>query len=204
MNGVSIDLFLMPLVGMIIGWYTNVLAVRMLFRPLKPLRLPGFPWAIQGVIPKRQGELAEKIGEVVENQLFSPQDLLTRVNSAENRYKLVCSLADVVAGQLGNRLPLFLPPGVRQILSDSARELVMKEAPAVLNQMGDRINHSIQENVPIKAIVEEKVRNFELAHFEAIVLKVAGKELRYIEVFGGVLGFCIGLVQAMLSWFLRV
>jgi uncharacterized membrane protein YheB (UPF0754 family) len=62
------------LVGAIIGLFTNWLAIVMLFRPWTEKkvfgkRLPFTP----GLIPARQSELAEKLGEIVENDLLTPE-----------------------------------------------------------------------------------------------------------------------------------
>ncbi|NLK52516.1 MAG: DUF445 domain-containing protein, partial [Syntrophomonadaceae bacterium] len=45
---------------------TNVLAIRLLFHPRRPYRLPWTQYEIQGLLPKRRMELARDIGQVVE------------------------------------------------------------------------------------------------------------------------------------------
>jgi uncharacterized membrane protein YheB (UPF0754 family) len=52
-----------PFVGALIGWLTNYLAIKMLFRPRQPRFIFGL---LCRVIPRRQRDLALKIGEVVE------------------------------------------------------------------------------------------------------------------------------------------
>ncbi|MEL6714072.1 MAG: DUF445 family protein, partial [Planctomycetota bacterium] len=54
---------LLPLVGALIGYGTNRLAVRMIFRPIEPVRILGF--RVQGLIGRRQAEIARSIGGVV-------------------------------------------------------------------------------------------------------------------------------------------
>jgi len=48
----------MPIIGFIIGYLTNYLAIKMLFRPRKKIL------GIQGVLPKRKAKLAKSIGEI--------------------------------------------------------------------------------------------------------------------------------------------
>lgn len=50
-------LYLLPLIGFIIGAFTNYLAIKMLFHPRKPI------FGIQGLLPKRRQVLAEKISD---------------------------------------------------------------------------------------------------------------------------------------------
>ncbi|RMF44309.1 MAG: DUF445 family protein, partial [Deltaproteobacteria bacterium] len=65
-----------PLLGAFIGYLTNSIAIRMLFRPLRPwhvlgLRVPLTP----GIIPARRGELAERMGETVGRHLLTADDV---------------------------------------------------------------------------------------------------------------------------------
>ena len=65
-----------PLLGAVIGYFTNFIAVKMLFHPHKPwkigkLRVPLTP----GIVPQRQPELAKAIGDAVGNHLFTGEDL---------------------------------------------------------------------------------------------------------------------------------
>ena len=66
-----------PLVGALIGYATNWLAVKMLFRPHRP---KGFgPLRFQGVVPRRQEALAESIAETVQDELISAEDVAALV-----------------------------------------------------------------------------------------------------------------------------
>lgn len=65
-----------PVIGALIGYLTNWLAVRMLFRPYYPkkigkFRLPFTP----GIIPKRKSALAKAVGKAVGEELFTKEDL---------------------------------------------------------------------------------------------------------------------------------
>ena len=64
---------LLPLVGALIGYGTNRLAVGMIFRPIEPRRILGFNF--QGLVGRRQPELARSIGNVVGDHLLQPEDL---------------------------------------------------------------------------------------------------------------------------------
>lgn len=63
-----------PIIGAIIGYVTNWIAVKMLFRPRKEIRVFGkrLPFT-PGVIPRGQARLAKAVGNVVETQLLTPE-----------------------------------------------------------------------------------------------------------------------------------
>jgi len=75
-----------PLLGAFIGYMTNYVAIKMLFRPLHPckifgLRVPMTP----GVIPSKRHQLAENIGEMVGEHLLTSSDVSRAI--AGNRFQ---------------------------------------------------------------------------------------------------------------------
>ena len=77
-----IALIAIPIVGAVIGYATNYIAVKLLFRPLKPFyigkfRVPFTP----GIIPKRKNQLGKAIGDAVAQKLLTPGDIETVLRS---------------------------------------------------------------------------------------------------------------------------
>jgi len=71
-----LNLLLPPLLGAVIGYFTNDLAIRMLFRPYRPLylgryRVPFTP----GLIPSNQGRLAARVADTITSSLLTPEEL---------------------------------------------------------------------------------------------------------------------------------
>jgi uncharacterized membrane protein YheB (UPF0754 family) len=65
-----------PLLGAFIGYVTNYIAIRMLFRPLKPWRILGVRLPLTpGIIPSKRFELAEKMGDMVGSHLLTSEDV---------------------------------------------------------------------------------------------------------------------------------
>lgn len=75
-----IEILFMVIVGSVIGGFTNLIAIRMLFRPYKAVYLFGkqLPFT-PGLIPKRQKELAQQLGKVVVEYLITPESLHERI-----------------------------------------------------------------------------------------------------------------------------
>ncbi len=78
-----------PLVGAGIGYVTNLIAIKMLFRPLKPLKIFGKEIsAFQGVIPKRHKELAESVGNTVGEHLLTEDAFENILSSDETKLRI--------------------------------------------------------------------------------------------------------------------
>ena len=85
-----------PLLGAIIGYVTNRIAIKMLFRPLNPKRVLGLRVPLTpGVIPRNRFDLARTIGRMVSEQLLSPKALREQLDSPEFR--------DSLKGWIGER-----------------------------------------------------------------------------------------------------
>jgi uncharacterized membrane protein YheB (UPF0754 family) len=70
----NINIFIiLPIIGALIGWITNYIAIKMLFHPRK--KILGF----QGIIPKRKKILSEKISQASLSFLPSKIDKLTKI-----------------------------------------------------------------------------------------------------------------------------
>ena len=84
-----------PLLGALIGYVTNYIAIRMLFRPLRPwllfgVRLPLTP----GIIPSKRGELAQRMGEMVGAHLLTGDDVRLTLEKPAFRRELKSAVND--------------------------------------------------------------------------------------------------------------
>ncbi len=198
-----IELLIMTLVGALIGWFTNFLAIKMLFRPIHPWRIPLTKIELQGLIPRRREEIAVTIGATVEDELISVTDLVSRLIEGENRLELIRTIRSKVLAVIEERMPSFIPRAIRQAILSHIRDILTQEiGNFVDNSMGDMIEQSIQK-IDISNMVEERINSLELEEVEQLTLAIASRELKYIEYLGGILGGVIGLVQALLLVLLR-
>lgn len=95
MNDFLLLLFLV-VVGAIIGGGTNLIAIRMIFRPLKAYYIGSFKVPFTpGIIPKRRGEIAEQLGKIVEEYLITPESIMNTLlqqsfmSELENKLKVM-------------------------------------------------------------------------------------------------------------------
>ncbi len=86
-----------PLLGALIGYITNYIAVKMLFRPYKPIKIG--KWTLPftpGIIPKRKGALARAVGNAVGHRLFTGDDLKDLLLSDKTKDKVIAVSMDAL------------------------------------------------------------------------------------------------------------
>jgi len=70
-------------IGAVIGYVTNYVAIKLLFRPYKPIKIGSFSVFPQGVIPREKKALAKKVGEVVRDYILSEEEIKKVVSQKE-------------------------------------------------------------------------------------------------------------------------
>ncbi len=189
-----------PLLGALIGYITNQIAVRMIFRPVKPVNLLGYK--LQGLMPRRQQDLADSIGRVVGGHLVQHDDVV----SSFSQLDLEGLFEEVLDKGMGPKIEeLRSLPLIGGFLTDERiaeiRDSIAKGILSHRELIFSKLEEAITEGLDIQTLVAEKVAAFPMPKLEKLVLEVASKELRSIEILGGLLGLIIGVAQAAVVHF---
>lgn len=196
-----ITILILTVVGGLIGWLTNILAIKLLFRPITPIRIPILNFEILGLIPKRKKEIAANIGEVISNELLSMDDILEQALNNSNGENFNSYIIEKIKAIINEKLNI-IPMPFRMMASPYIDEILNKEVPSAISEITDDLLIKAKENVNIQGIIEEKINELDLEKLEDIIIKVAKKELKHIEILGLVLGSIIGVLQGILVIFL--
>ena len=133
-----VKLLILALIGGFIGWVTNLIAVKMLFRPMNPVRLP-FGLKLQGLLPARRKDLAVSIGKVIENKLLKPDEILGSLVQEKDIAHLKDSIVSNVVKILKDKLPAFL--------HGFTDKTIKKQLEAFMSKDGDRYIHDMINNM---------------------------------------------------------
>ncbi|NDC38378.1 MAG: DUF445 family protein [Proteobacteria bacterium] len=200
MSHLTLYLVATPFISAFIGWITTWLAIKMLFRPRVERRVLGM--RIQGVFPKRQALLAQKLGEVVSAQLFSMQDLRARLNSETTVDELVRLLDGYLETVLWQKLPkalpmlaMFISPGLVQ----TVKETMVQDIRPVIHSALDKVGDRLAAEVDVHEIVRARVEQLSGERVEEMLLSIMKSQFTFLEVVSVVLGFVIGLGQVGLA-----
>lgn len=186
------------IVGAIIGWLTNVLAIKMLFRPIRPFKIPLLNITIQGLIPKRRHDIAKSIGEVVEKELVSINEIFDRLVTEENKKEVICIIKEKLLKVIDYKIPAIIPYSIKSKIIDYFEEQIDKDAMVILDSSIDGVIRNTVYKIKIGEMVGEKIDELELENMEKLILSITSRELKYIELLGGLLGGIIGLIQAII------
>jgi uncharacterized membrane protein YheB (UPF0754 family) len=194
---------LIPLISAVVGWFTNVVAIKMMFHPVEFFGIPPYlGW--QGVIPANALRLARVSNALITEKLLSLRQLFDETFNA-----------DVFTGKLG----AVIDDVTEQIIDEVAN----KHAKAIWDNAGDFMRNKVRDQVRAEVIDVshaialdmaddiDRIMDIERTVLEAIdrhkalmgemFYEVGRKEFKFIERSGLYFGFLFGIVQ-MVVWVL--
>ncbi|WP_449418725.1 DUF445 domain-containing protein [Phormidium nigroviride] len=135
------DLWLLiapPVVGGIIGYFTNDIAIKMLFRPYRPIYINGrqMPFT-PGLIPRNQERLAKRIADTIMGSLLTPtelENLARRLLQTERMQVGILWLLQLAMDQVKADTELK----TAKILANILRDLLGESLPKILNVLSQR------------------------------------------------------------------
>lgn len=170
-----------PAVGSFLGFITNFIAIKLLFRPRKKTL------GIQGLLPKNKQQIAARAGEIVQSHLINGEAISgvisrKRLEEAVSRY--------IESSRFIPNVALFTNTATKIIVS------LLVDDEGRLNR---RILESFIDDKIFSDVVEKKINEFDVTSLEAIVKKASGPEMNFILLSGAILGCFIGIVQAFIG-----
>lgn len=193
-------IYTLPFISAFIGWFTNWIAIKMLFHPRLEKNILGFK--LQGIFPKRQAQFAEKLGQLVSKELISFDDIASKINSPQTLEKLLPTIElhvnQFIDVKLKEEIPL-LSMFITGNTLDNIKKGIVKEFESMFPTLVGNMTNNISNDVNIEKIVTEKVQAFSSDKLEEILMAIMSKEFKFVEIIGAVLGFIIGLLQVLLT-----
>ena len=188
-----------PFICAIIGWLTNYIAVKMLFRPKKPLNFILFK--IQGIFPKRQKALAENLGKTIEKNLISHEDI-QKVITDQSFHQ---GFTDIAAAKIDDFINIrinSISPLLQTFLSDDLKKkiksILLEEVEAMIPEFLEQAASEMEKRIVFSELVRDKIEAFDSSKIEEILFSVMRSEFKFIEIVGGILGFIIGIIQSII------
>lgn len=200
MNNI-IRILILAVIGGLIGYITNVIAIKLIFRPINPIKIPILNIEIIGMIPKRKTEIATNIAKVVEEQFISVDEITDNIITEQDKQHIIDYIKVRVKLILSEKMTL-IPSTIRNLVQNYVSEIIEDEIREGIDELSEEIIIKTKNRINIKEIIEDKINELDLYELETIILQIVKNELRHIEVLGLILGFFIGIVQGIITIFI--
>jgi len=176
-------LILLPVSSAFIGWVSNRLLIKMLFR----------------MFAKRQMQLAQTLAPLITKEFVSFSDLEDKITNADSIKKIMpvaeVHIDDFLRNKLKDAFPMIgMLIGDRTI--NTLKEIFMKELEAIFPVIMKGYLQNLQQDLNLEQTITDKIAALQVEKLKAALYQHAGGELRQAYMLGAALGFFIGLIQA--------
>jgi uncharacterized membrane protein YheB (UPF0754 family) len=191
--------WVLPVLGTIVGWVTNWLAIWMIFEPNEPRRFG--PWTIQGLFLKRQREVSDVYATIVADEIVTVRnignELLHGPRADRTRAMIQSSLRPAVDRATGAVQPLVrMAVGPREY--DSIRDsLALEGVDYTMTPLQDKeFNREQSHNV--RRLIADRVREMEPPDFAELLRSGMREDEWLLVLHGAVLGFGAGVIHLLI------
>ncbi len=194
---------LIPLISALVGWFTNVVAIKMMFHPVEFVGIPPYlGW--QGVIPANALRLAKVSNALITGKLLSLRQLFDETFNADSFAGNIGSVIDEVTEQVIDEVankhakPMWDNAGefMQSTVREKVRAEVIEVSRAIAMDMADDIDDIMDiEKTVLEAMDRHKALMGEMFY------EVGRNEFKFIERSGLYFGFLLGIFQ-MIIWVL--
>lgn len=154
----DMQFFIGPIVGAIIGGITNGIAIKMLFRPLHPVKIGGYTLPFTpGVIPKERERIAKKVGDVISKELLNEavlkewllkEEIYEQIRDRVKAYlaeakKNEMSIEDRMVQVLGEERSTFIKCELEEAVTEQLYSKVIKMS--IGSKIMDRLKGALKE-----------------------------------------------------------
>ncbi len=195
-----ISLILVPMaVATAHGFFTNWMAVQLLLKPVKPVNIFGFK--LQGLLPRRQEELAERISSAIAERFLTREDILNflrQVDPVAAMRVLLVEKWDEKLGEILDSIPMakmFISAERLQGIRDRIAGALAEEAGAFTERLVD----SLEGKIDLKETLRRNIMAFDVTELNDIIEQIGYREFREIAWVGAAIGLLIGTVHAVIN-----
>ncbi len=195
-----IPYFSIPVVSALVGWVTNLLALRMTFYPVNYIGIRPFGW--QGIIPSKARKMAETAVDLWTTKLLDIGVQFSKIAPEKVAIEMGPAIENLSRQIIDEVMEAKLPKVWRQtpeMLKKNVYDKVSESLPVIVEEMMKEVKTQVYEMIDLKFLaVSSLTQNKELLNL--MFLKCGEQEFKFIKKSGLYFGFLFGLLQ-MVVWY---
>lgn len=195
---------LIPVISAFIGWIVNRAAITLLFYPRRPRKLFGI--SIQGVLPRKQQELACKLAKLLSNELLSFSDIEEKITQPGNVSRIMPQVEEHIDHFLRIKLPAQMPV-ISMFIGDKTIQELKTIFTAEMEELFPVVMKNyiagFKEDLSIEKMVADRINGFSSSRLEELIRSGLSREIRSLEIMGAGLGFLVGIIQVLIMYSIK-
>ena len=192
--------WVMPLFGGFTGWFTDWLALKMVFNPKHPTKYLGlFEW--QGLFLKRRHEVSVEYGRLIAKEIVTPHNIINAVLRGPLSDKLFTMVQKQVQKVIDDQAGIAKPIVVFAVGSSRYQEMKKLVAEKIMERLPDTMKHVEKyagDAMDLERTLGTKMGELSPEEFEGLLRPAFQQDEWILITVGAVLGFLVGEMQVQI------
>ncbi len=189
----------LPLFGLLVGYATNWVALRMIFQPQQPRKFG--PFVVQGLFFKRQREISRDYGKLIADEIVTPINVIEAVLKGPYADQMFNMIARAVTRSIDEQAGVARRFVAWTVGSDSYVQMKHAAVERIVQQAPDlarSVNDYAREAMDIKNVLAGRLEVLPPEQFEGMLRPAFQEDEWMLIAVGAALGFCVGVGQVMI------
>jgi uncharacterized membrane protein YheB (UPF0754 family) len=190
---------IMPLFGLVVGWLTDWLALKLIFNPKRPKRFLGVE--VQGLFLRRRREVAADYGGLIAEEIITPHKVIRAVLTGPMSDRVFAMVRRQVQSALDHSAGVARPLLIATVGSNRYQEMKLSIAGQVMARLPHTLRHVeeyAKQAMDVRSLLVSKMQLLSDRQFERLIRPAFEQDEWKLIVVGAVLGFLMGEFQAII------
>ncbi|QHS10929.1 DUF445 domain-containing protein [Sinimarinibacterium sp. NLF-5-8] len=196
--GLTQNVWVMPLFGGFTGWFTDWLALKMIFSPKYPTKYLGGLIRWHGLFMKHREDVSAEYGRMIARQIVTPKNIIDAILRGPLSDRLFTMVQKQVQRVVDDQAGLAKPFVVFAVGSAKYIELKRTVSDAIIKRLPETLAHVenyAAEAMDLENMLAEKMKELSIEEFEALLHPAFEQDEWILITVGAVLGFLVGELQ---------
>jgi uncharacterized membrane protein YheB (UPF0754 family) len=189
----------LPLFGALIGWFTDWLAIKLVFFPRQAKRVG--PLSFQGVFQRRRDEVAVQYADIVAREVMTVPNILDAVLRGPRSDRLLAVIHDVVRQTIDEQASLVRPVIAITAGTETFEAMKRDAADRAVRDLPETIAHATDyatKALDLRDTIAIRMRRLTRVEYEGLLRPAFRQDEWKLIAVGAVIGAIIGELQVLL------
>ncbi|MDQ6849009.1 MAG: DUF445 domain-containing protein [Actinomycetota bacterium] len=189
---------IMPAFGLLVGWFTDWLALKLIFNPKRPIRILGIEF--QGLFLKRRNEVAADYGTLIADEVITARKVIEAVLTGPLSDRLFAMINRHVQEALDHGTGVAKPLVVLSVGTTRYQQMKRSIASKIMDHLPDTMTYIedyARESMGVRTLLIDKMQQLDALQFESLIRPAFEQDEWILITVGALLGFAMGEAQAI-------
>jgi uncharacterized membrane protein YheB (UPF0754 family) len=194
------NVWIMPVFGLFTGWFTDWLALKMVFNPKHPEKYLFGLVEWQGLFLKRRMEVSAEYGRLIAAEIVTPRNILDAVVKGPLSDRLFGMVQKQVQRMVDEQAGLARPFVVLAVGTTKYRQMKELVATEMMQRLPETMKHVEDyagKAMDLENLLSTKMKDLTVEEYEALLRPAFQQDEWILIAVGAALGFCVGELQVL-------